>query len=119
MKLSVNGVEIFVATGGRAFDPALPTVVMLHGAGFDHSSWALHSRWFAHHGYGGAGAGSARPRAVGRRRLTDHRGHGRLDGGAARCSRRRKSPPGRPFHGIADRAGDRRAASGKGFGARA
>ena len=24
---------------------------MLHGAGFDHSTWALHSRWFAHHGY--------------------------------------------------------------------
>ena len=25
--------------------------MLLHGAGFDHSSWALHSRWFAHHGY--------------------------------------------------------------------
>ena len=24
---------------------------MIHGAGFDHSTWALHSRWFAHHGY--------------------------------------------------------------------
>jgi pimeloyl-ACP methyl ester carboxylesterase len=52
MQLQVNGTDIFVATGGRKFDPALPTVVMLHGAGFDHSSWALHSRWFAHHGYG-------------------------------------------------------------------
>jgi pimeloyl-ACP methyl ester carboxylesterase len=52
MQLQVNGTDIFVATGGREFDPALPTVVMLHGAGFDHSSWALHSRWFAHHGYG-------------------------------------------------------------------
>src|SRR5689334_23484927 len=51
MQLSVNGVDTFVATGGRPFDPSLPTVVMLHGAGFDHSSWALHSRWFAHHGY--------------------------------------------------------------------
>src|SRR5215469_14596480 len=51
MQLSVNGTEAFVATGGRDFDPALPTVVMLHGAGFDHSTWALHSRWFAHHGY--------------------------------------------------------------------
>src|SRR5438552_3343674 len=51
MQLSVNGADIFVATGGRPFDPSLPTVVMLHGAGFDHSTWALHSRWFAHHGY--------------------------------------------------------------------
>jgi len=51
MQLSVNGSDTFVATGGRDFDAALPTIVLLHGAGFDHSSWALHSRWFAHHGY--------------------------------------------------------------------
>src|SRR5271168_4160199 len=51
MKLSVNGSETFVATCGRAFDPALPTVVFLHGAGFDHSAWAQHTRWFAHHGF--------------------------------------------------------------------
>jgi pimeloyl-ACP methyl ester carboxylesterase len=51
MYLSVNGIETFVATGGRAFDPELPAVVMIHGAGFDHSCWALHSRWFAHHGH--------------------------------------------------------------------
>ena len=52
MQLSVNGVETFVATGGRAFDSSLPAIVLLHGAGFDHTTWALHSRWFAHHGYG-------------------------------------------------------------------
>jgi pimeloyl-ACP methyl ester carboxylesterase len=52
MLLSVNGMDIFVATGGRDFDAAQPTVVLLHGAGFDHTTWALHSRWFAHHGYG-------------------------------------------------------------------
>ena len=52
MQLSVNGVETFVATGGRDFDCSLPTIVLLHGAGFDHTTWALHSRWFAHHGYG-------------------------------------------------------------------
>ena len=51
MQISVHGNEVFVATGGKPFDPSLPTVVMIHGAGFDHSSWALHSRWFAHHGY--------------------------------------------------------------------
>ncbi len=52
MQLSVNGLETFVATGGREFEPSLPTIVLLHGAGFDHTTWALHSRWFAHHGYG-------------------------------------------------------------------
>src|ERR1700723_1097477 len=51
MQLSVNGVETFVATGGKPFDRSLPVVVLLHGAGFDHSTWALHSRWFAHHGH--------------------------------------------------------------------
>lgn len=51
MKLSVNGVDVFVATGGRDFDKSLATVVFIHGAGFDHSTWALHTRWFAHHGF--------------------------------------------------------------------
>src|SRR6201981_802968 len=51
MQLSVNGIDTFIATGGRPFDSSLPAVVMLHGAGFDHSTWALHSRWFAHHGF--------------------------------------------------------------------
>jgi len=52
MQLSVNGIETFVATGGREFDLSQPTIVLLHGAGFDHTTWALHSRWFAHHGHG-------------------------------------------------------------------
>ena len=51
MHLSINDADVFVATGGRDFDAALPTVMMLHGAGFDHSTWALHSRWFAHNGF--------------------------------------------------------------------
>jgi pimeloyl-ACP methyl ester carboxylesterase len=51
MQLSVNGLDTFVATGGRSFDVSLPTIVLLHGAGFDHTAWALHSRWFAHHGH--------------------------------------------------------------------
>src|ERR1700674_3180310 len=52
MQLSVNGVDTFIATGGREFDSSQPTIVLLHGAGFDHTTWALHSRWFAYHGYG-------------------------------------------------------------------
>ena len=51
MQLTVNGSDVFVATGGKAFDAALPTVVFLHGAGMDHTAWALHDRWFAHHGH--------------------------------------------------------------------
>src|SRR5580704_10209752 len=66
MFLSVNDVDAFVATGGREFDSSLPTVVLLHGAGFDHTTWALHSRWFAHHGYGVL--------------APDLPGHGRSDG---------------------------------------
>ena len=52
MRLVVDGNEIFAATGGRDFDPALPAVVFLHGAGMDHSVWALLARAFAYHGFG-------------------------------------------------------------------
>src|ERR1700687_2794559 len=52
MQLSVSGIDTFIATGGREFEASQPTIVLLHGAGFDHTTWALHSRWFAHHGYG-------------------------------------------------------------------
>jgi hypothetical protein len=113
MQLSVNGIDTFVATGGRRSIRRCPTIVLLHGAGFDHSTWALHSRWFAHHGYGVL--------------APDLPGHGRSSGaplptiadmadwtaalldaaGAA------KAKAGRPFHGIADRAGDRGTAPGK------
>lgn len=51
MQLTVNGIDTFVATGGQAFDTRLPAVVFIHGAGFDHSVWALQTRWFAHHGF--------------------------------------------------------------------
>lgn len=52
MRLTVQGREVFAGTGGRDFDPALPALVFLHGAGFDHSAWALLARAFAHHGFG-------------------------------------------------------------------
>jgi pimeloyl-ACP methyl ester carboxylesterase len=50
MRLAVNGADVFVATGGRRFDPAPLTIVFLHGAGVDHSVWALLARLFAHRG---------------------------------------------------------------------
>ncbi|MFK7731388.1 MAG: alpha/beta fold hydrolase [Pseudomonadales bacterium] len=51
MKVSVQGVETHIATGGKEFDTSLPTVVFLHGSGLDHRSWALQTRWFAFHGF--------------------------------------------------------------------
>jgi pimeloyl-ACP methyl ester carboxylesterase len=51
MNLIVQGYPAFCYTGGRAFDPALPTLVFIHGAALDHSVWQWQSRYFAHHGY--------------------------------------------------------------------
>jgi pimeloyl-ACP methyl ester carboxylesterase len=42
--------RVYAHSGGREFDPAQPTVVFLHGAGMDHTVWALQTRWLAHHG---------------------------------------------------------------------
>ena len=50
MLLRVAGNDAYVYTGGRRFDAALPTVVLVHGAANDHSVWALQSRYLAHHG---------------------------------------------------------------------
>ena len=51
MNIVVDGVNIFVATGGCGFDPKKPTVVFVHGSGLDHRTWALQARWFAFHGF--------------------------------------------------------------------
>src|SRR5262249_18716472 len=66
MDLRVQGKRVYAATGGKALDPALPVVVFLHGAGMDHTVWALQTRWFASHG-----------RSV---LAVDLPGHGRSDG---------------------------------------
>ncbi|MEQ8354717.1 MAG: alpha/beta hydrolase [Kiloniellaceae bacterium] len=66
MELTVAGQRVHAATGGRAFDPDLPLVVFLHGAGLDHTVWALPARYFAH-----------RDRAV---LAVDLPGHGRSEG---------------------------------------
>jgi pimeloyl-ACP methyl ester carboxylesterase len=41
----------FVYTAGHAFDEAKPTVAFVHGAGLDHSSFLLQSRYFGYHGW--------------------------------------------------------------------
>jgi pimeloyl-ACP methyl ester carboxylesterase len=50
--LDVQGSPAYCYTGGKPFDPALPSVVFIHGAQNDHSVWALQTRYFAHHGFG-------------------------------------------------------------------
>ena len=51
MIVDVEGSEAYCYTGNKEFDPALPTVVFIHGAQNDHSVWILQTRYFAHHGF--------------------------------------------------------------------
>jgi len=51
MDLIINKFPVYVATGGKEFNPKLPTVLFLHGSGGDHRTWALQTRWFAYQGY--------------------------------------------------------------------
>ncbi len=50
MRIGPPGNQIRAYTGGKPFDPALPCVVLIHGAQHDHSVWILQSRFLAHHG---------------------------------------------------------------------
>lgn len=51
MEFTVEGRRVFAATGGEAFDAARPAVLLIHGAGLDHTVWSLQSRYLAHHGH--------------------------------------------------------------------
>ena len=51
MELHVKGHAAYAYTGGRPHQADQPCVVFLHGAGNDHSVWALQSRYLAHHGH--------------------------------------------------------------------
>src|SRR5438034_11548896 len=50
MLVSVGGSDVYAYTGSRPLVRTLPSVVFVHGAGNEHSVWALQSRYFAHHG---------------------------------------------------------------------
>ena len=68
MELSLGGKRVFAGTGGRTPDPTAPAVLLLHGAGMDHTVFASQARALAHHG---------------RRVLAlDFPGHGRSEGPA-------------------------------------
>jgi pimeloyl-ACP methyl ester carboxylesterase len=51
MKITVNHASLYCYTGGKAFDAAKPTVVLIHGVLNDHSVWILQSRYLANHGW--------------------------------------------------------------------
>jgi pimeloyl-ACP methyl ester carboxylesterase len=51
MKIQVNNASLYCYTGGKPFDAAKPTVVMVHGVLNDHSVWILQSRYLANHGW--------------------------------------------------------------------
>ena len=70
MKLAIRDTDAYAYTGGKAFDPNLPTLVFIHGAEHDHSVWVLQTRYLAHHGFGvlavdlpGHGRSSGKPLA--------------------------------------------------------
>ncbi len=46
-----DGTALFAHTGGVDLDASLPTVVLVHGAGTDHSFWRGQTRYLAHHGF--------------------------------------------------------------------
>jgi len=51
MLFTVNGFKTYCYTGGKAFDPAKPTAVFIHGVLNDHSVWILQTRYLANHGW--------------------------------------------------------------------
>ncbi|MCP5370640.1 MAG: alpha/beta hydrolase [Hyphomicrobiales bacterium] len=69
MDFQVDGQTVFAATGGRPFEAGDDAVVLVHGAGMDHTVWSLQTRDLAHHGL--------HPLAL------DLPGHGRSGGGPA------------------------------------
>jgi pimeloyl-ACP methyl ester carboxylesterase len=50
VNFEVDGRRVFAYTAAHQLDPAKPTVVFVHGAGLDHSSFGLQSRYFGYHG---------------------------------------------------------------------
>lgn len=51
MELTVNDIKVFANTGGNDFDPAKPVMVLVHGAGMDHTVWGAQSRYLANQGF--------------------------------------------------------------------
>lgn len=75
MFYEVQGAPLYCYTGDKAFDPAQPTVVLIHGVLCDHSVWVWQARYLANHGFnvlsidlpGHERSGGRHPRAWNRR----------------------------------------------------
>ncbi len=50
MKLQVDGKDAFAYTAAHPLEAKKPSIVFIHGAGLDHSSFGLQSRYFGYHG---------------------------------------------------------------------
>jgi len=51
MQFELQGRRIYAYTGTKPIVAGQRTVLFIHGAGNDHSVWALQSRYFAYHGF--------------------------------------------------------------------
>ena len=51
MRLTVDGQEVYVATGAEAQRPGKPHITFIHGAGCDHTNWVLFARFFSRNGF--------------------------------------------------------------------
>ncbi|HKX38300.1 MAG TPA: alpha/beta hydrolase [Burkholderiales bacterium] len=51
MELLLEKKKVYAYTAAHELDAAKPTVAFLHGAGLEHSSFALQSRYFGYHGW--------------------------------------------------------------------
>jgi pimeloyl-ACP methyl ester carboxylesterase len=49
MDFTVDGKKAYAYTANHAPDASLPSIIFVHGAGLDHSWWALQSRYFGYH----------------------------------------------------------------------
>jgi pimeloyl-ACP methyl ester carboxylesterase len=51
VNFEVDGKRAFAYTAAHELDAGKPTLVFVHGAGLDHSSFGLQSRYFGYHGW--------------------------------------------------------------------
>ena len=50
-ELEIRGRKVYCGAGGAAWKPRQPLALLLHGAGCDHTVWALQARSLAQHGW--------------------------------------------------------------------
>ena len=51
MHLTVDGQEVYVATGAESHRAGKPFISFIHGAGCDHTNWVLFARFFSRNGF--------------------------------------------------------------------